>query len=41
MLIKLLKKTNLSAAKVVSVLAILEIKGKVRNLEEIYAISHR
>jgi hypothetical protein len=38
MLIKLLEKP--SATKVARVLAILEIKGKVRNLGGIYAISH-
>lgn len=39
---KIIEKTKLSAAKVVSTLAILEIKGKVRNLGgNIYAISHR
>jgi DNA processing protein len=39
---KIIEKTKLSAAKVASTLAILEIKGKVRNLGgNIYAISHR
>jgi len=39
---KIIEKTKLSVAKVASALAILEIKGKVRNLGgNIYAISHR
>jgi len=39
---KIIEKTKLSAAKVASTLAILEIKGKVRNLGgNIYAISRR
>jgi DNA processing protein len=39
---KIIETTKLPAATVVSVLAILEIKGKVKNLEgSIYAISHR
>jgi DNA processing protein len=39
---KIIEKTKLSAAKVASTLAILEIKGKVRNLGgNIYAINHR
>ena len=39
---KIIEKTKLSAAKVASTLAILEIKGKVKNLGgNIYAISHR
>jgi len=39
---KIIEKTKLSASKVASILAILEIKGKVRNLGgNIYAISHR
>ena len=39
---KIIEKTKLSAAKVASTLAILEIKGIVRNLGgNIYAISHR
>ncbi len=39
---KIIEKTELSAATVASILAILEIKGKVRNLGgNIYAISHR
>ncbi len=39
---KIIEKTKLSAAKVASTLAILEIRGKVRNLEgNIYAISYR
>lgn len=38
---KIIEKTKLSAAKVASTLAILEIKGKVKNLGgNIYAISH-
>ncbi len=38
---KIIEKTKLSAAKVVSTLAILEIKGKVKNLGgNIYALSH-
>ena len=37
---KIIEKTKLSAAKVASTLAILEIKGKVRNLGgNIYAIN--
>ena len=39
---KIIEKTKLSAAKVVSTLVILEIKGKVKNLGgNIYAVSHR
>lgn len=39
---KIIEKTNLSAAKVASLLAILEIKGKVKNLGgNVYAISYR
>jgi len=39
---KIIERTKLSPAKVASTLAILEIKGKVRNLGgNIYAISHR
>jgi len=39
---KIIEKTNLPASKVASTLAILEIKGKVRNLGgNIYAINHR
>jgi len=39
---KLIERTKLSAAKVASTLAILEIKGEVKNLGgNIYAISHR
>jgi len=39
---KIIERTKLSAATVASVLAILEIKGKVKNLGgNIYAISHR
>ncbi|PIW91602.1 MAG: hypothetical protein COZ90_00200, partial [Candidatus Nealsonbacteria bacterium CG_4_8_14_3_um_filter_37_36] len=39
---KIIEKTKLSAAQVASTLAILEIKGKVRNLGgNIYAISRR
>jgi len=39
---RIIEKTKLSAAKVASTLAILEIKGKVRNLGgNIYAISYR
>jgi len=39
---KIIEKTKLSAAKVASALAILEIKNKVRNLGgNIYAVSHR
>ena len=39
---KIIEKTKLSAAKAASTLAILEIKGKVRNLGgNTYAISHR
>ena len=39
---KIIEKTKLSAASVASTIAILEIKGKVKNLgENIYAISHR
>ena len=39
---RIIEKTQLPAAKTASTLAILEIKGKVRNLREnIYAISHR
>jgi DNA processing protein len=39
---KIIEKTKLSAAKVASTLAILEIKNKVRNLGgNIYAVSHR
>jgi len=39
---KIIEKTKLSAASVASTLAILEIKGKVKNLGgNIYAISHR
>jgi DNA processing protein len=39
---KIIEKTKLSAQKVTSLLAILEIEGKVRNLGgNIYAISHR
>jgi len=39
---KIIEKTKLSTQKVASTLAILEIKGKVRNLGgNIYAISHR
>lgn len=39
---KIIEKTKLPAAKTASTLAILEIKGKVRNLgNNIYAISHR
>jgi DNA processing protein len=39
---KIIEKTKLSAATVASILAILEIKGKVKNLGgNIYAISHR
>lgn len=38
---KIIEKTNLSAQKATSILAILEIQGKVRNLGgNIYAISH-
>jgi DNA processing protein len=39
---KIIEKTKLKASEVASTLAILEIKGKVRNLgNNIYAISHR
>ncbi len=39
---KIIEKTKLSAASVASTIAILEIKGKVKNLgSNIYAISHR
>lgn len=39
---KIIEKTKLSAASIASSLAILEIKGKVRNLgNNVYAISHR
>jgi len=39
---KIIEKTQLSAAEVASTIAVLEIKGKVRNLgANIYAISHR
>jgi len=39
---KIIEKTKLSAAEVASTLAVLEIKGKVRNLGgNVYAISHR
>jgi len=39
---KIIEKTKLPAQKVASTIAILEIKGKVRNLgANIYAISHR
>ena len=39
---KIIEKTKLSAAEVASTLAVLEIKGKVRNLgNNIYAINHR
>jgi len=39
---KIIEKTKLSAAEVASTIAILEIKGKVRNLgNNIYAINHR
>jgi len=39
---KIIERTKLSAATVASVLAILEIKGKVKNLGgNVYAISHR